>query len=86
MSERECLLKKIMVAYFAAHDTALFLDTHPNCKSAIADHKKYVAEINKLKAEYQQKYGMLNIYSESDPDCWDWIKAPWPWQQTWPRQ
>lgn len=80
MTERDSMLRKIMVAFFAAHDTALFLDTHPHCKEAIADHKKYVTELEALKKEYNQKYGMLNAYSESDPDVWDWIKAPWPWQ------
>ncbi len=80
MSERESLLKQIMIAYFAAWDTALFLDTHPNCKKAIANHKKYVTELKRLRTEYQEKYGMLDAYSESAPDHWSWVDDPWPWQ------
>ena len=80
MTEREALLKQIMIAFFAAKDTALFLDTHPDCKKAIADHKKYVTELKRLKAEYNEKYGMLDAYSESAPDRWSWVDDPWPWQ------
>ena len=69
MSEREKLLNTLRAYSFAGYEWNLYLDTHPNDKQGIAMHTK----------EYQRKYGPLTASAVTNPNCWDWIEEPWPW-------
>ncbi len=80
MTERQCLMKKLMAERFAAIETVLFLDTHPTDKKALADLRKYVNNTNMLRAEYEEKFGPLTPFSDvNNENCWTWINDPWPW-------
>lgn len=81
MCDREILLKKISEMQFAAFDLHLYLDSHPNCRCALAQYKKYIAATKQLMNEYEMRYGPLvsgNI--SDDAECWRWVKDPWPWE------
>jgi spore coat protein JB len=66
---------------FVLYETALYLDTHPNCRQALAYFHKYNARLQELTEKYEAKYGPLTMYS---PNCgcdhWQWATLPWPWE------
>ncbi len=77
MNDKQKLLRKISVAQFAAWELHLYLDTHPCDTSANEMFKKYTAECNALKKEYEAKYGHLTAKSSNEAD---WLDSPWPWE------
>lgn len=79
MTERDALLRKLSAYRFAAWETALFLDTHPTCAEALKAHREYLAEAEKVKKEFNEKYGMLTHACPHRDDYWQWVCDPWPW-------
>ena len=80
MSEREDLLKKYAQKQFAAWDTGLFLDTHPENADALTARRAYQHAAQTVKDEYNRKFGMLTHACPEDGDKWNWVCAPWPWE------
>lgn len=81
MDERNMLLKKISQAQFAAWDLHLFLDSHPNCKRALAKYKHYHHITIDLIEQYESRFGPLISGSVNDEtQRWAWINDPWPWE------
>ena len=75
------LLQKIMDYKFAANDMGLFLDTHPCNKKALNLHNDYVKKLKEYKMQYENEYGPLTIYDETD--SWDkWVYESWPWERS----
>lgn len=81
MTEREKMLKRIMAYTFAAYDWNLYLDTHPYDRNAIAQYKKMVEKVKELRAEYLTKYEPLQASESENPNFWEWIEEPWPWDR-----
>lgn len=79
MDEKTALLKKISAYGFAAYEWNLYLDTHPYDKDGIAMYHKMTKQANKHIEEFESKYGPLTAQASANPDCWDWIESPWPW-------
>ncbi len=79
MDKREALLKKIMAADFSMHEAALFLDTHPKNKQALAFYRKMQGRREALAEEFRKEYGPLTYY-EVKSSTWNWTDTPWPWQ------
>ena len=79
MDKRNALLKKIMMADFALHETVLFLDTHPQNAKALAYYRKMQARREELAEQFRKEFGPLTYY-EVKSNCWNWIDTPWPWQ------
>ncbi len=78
MSRRE-LLQKLSAAAFGAIDVQLFLDTHPDDKTALAALRKYKKEAFSLKSEFESRFGPLtpcDIYGDTS---YEWVNGPWPW-------
>ena len=76
---REELMQKIHALSFAMTEAQLFLDTHPDCRDALAYFKNMRAELDTAMTEYQNKYGPL-FADMTVGDKWTWIDGPWPWQ------
>ena len=78
-ASRDELLKEIMEVSFTLTELGLFLDTHPDCKKALAMHKEYANKYKKLTDAYQKIYGPLKM----DYPCnsWRWGESPWPWER-----
>lgn len=76
--EQQMLLYKAMEYSFAFNDLNLYLDLNPKDKYVLELFNMYVKEYNKLKEEYNKKYGplMLNQLEEKE---YKWIDNPWPW-------
>ena len=76
---KNALLKKIQALSFAKVETELFLDTHPDCTTALNYYKDILEELDELMTEYQNKYGPL--FAEGVVgDRWSWVDGKWPWQ------
>lgn len=80
MSQSE-LFNMINEISFSMDDTRLFLDTHPECESALNYFKRLHSKRHDLIHKYTMEYGPLTQYSV-DEDCnnWTWNQAPLPWE------
>ncbi len=75
------LLHRLQAADFAAHDAALYLNTHPTDTKALAYYYKLRAEAMELKNAYESVFGPLSVDSTRNKSHWDWINEPWPWER-----
>ncbi len=73
------LMRKIQELSFAKLEAQLFLNTHPECKSALEFFHKMGEELDMALTEYQNKYGPLTADAVMG-DKWSWIEGEWPWQ------
>ena len=79
---RKDLLRLINEVSFAAYDTLLFLDTHPNDQQALNYYREVSAKRKEALAEYGQMYGPLTMDCGhiTDGNRWQLIDQPWPWE------
>lgn len=82
-SEQKKLLDHIYAVSFAAYDTQLFLDTHPDCQEARAYACQMMEERQKALCEYQDRYEPLTVEGACMNNCtnWAWATTPWPWER-----
>ncbi|HBB30184.1 MAG TPA: spore coat protein CotJB [Clostridiales bacterium] len=74
------LLLEIMKYQLVTHDSALYLDTHPNDPIALIRHHEYSTRLRQLKDEFAIKYGPLDLYTPDISGTWRYIESPWPWE------
>ncbi|MEG2381369.1 MAG: spore coat protein CotJB [Oscillospiraceae bacterium] len=79
MNEQMALLQKVNAYAFAAHEWNLYLDTHPSDKEGIKMFHKIAEQAEKYKTEYSEKFEPLTPHDATNPDFWNWIDEPWPW-------
>ncbi len=79
--ERAQMLRKVQEAEFAAYDLMLYLDTHPNCQTALTKYKEAVEKSRQYRREFEAAYGPLTAAASSSAAPWQWIKNPWPWNK-----
>ena len=82
MNERKMLMIKIKQYDFALRELNLYLDTHPNCRRALALFDKYRSLTETAENEYVQKYGPITPEQSNDESHWSWIDGPWPWERS----
>lgn len=75
------MLKQLQSYNFAAYDMLLYLDTHPDDKSAFNLFKSLVEKTKNQKNEYEQRFGPLTPYSSAASETFDWLNSPWPWEK-----
>ncbi len=77
------LLEKLMELDFMAVDLGLYLNTHPSETEAIAAYRSVITAADALRMKYEEAYGPLCSFRSyaADPQYWQWINAPWPWQK-----
>ena len=80
MSARGEHLKKLQAVDFAIIETALYLDTHPTDKAALAYYKKLIDERRDIREEFTKMHGPLTCFENTDSTDWAWMKGPWPWE------
>lgn len=81
MNERSMLFSKIKKYDFALKELNLYLDTHPNCRRALALFDKYRSIRDAAVSEYTSKYGPIVPEQSNDEQHWAWIDDPWPWER-----
>ncbi len=64
---------------FAAFDTQLYLDTHPNDATAMAMFNNYRDQYMAAAKEYEAEFGPL-MSENATNGMWKWIDNPWPWE------
>jgi spore coat protein JB len=73
------LNRKMQQIDFALHETALYLDVHPENTQALNYYKKLMAARLELEKELiSQK--MPITYRDVRCERWNWVDGPWPWQ------
>jgi len=82
VNERKMLLNKIQKYDFAIKELNLYLDTHPDCRRALALFDKYKNIKQAAVDEFNKKFGPLVPEQSSDPQHWSWIDDPWPWERS----
>ena len=80
MNEQKALISRITTCDFILTETALFLDTHPDCKEALAFYNKHLDMRKKAADEYTEKFGMLKHCDYNGQNTWQWTEGPWPWE------
>ena len=80
MDEQKTLFSRIVSCDFVLTETALYLDTHPNCTEALAFYQKYLTMRKDAADEYTRKYGMLCHKDYNGQPGWNWTEGPWPWE------
>ena len=82
MNERRMLLNKIKKYDSTLKELNLYLDTHPNCRSALAMFGKYRELRSKAADEYNRRFGPITPEDSADTERWAWIADPWPWERS----
>lgn len=80
MASRDVLMKRLQICDFVLIETALFLDTHPKDREALAHYNKYLEMKKETLAEYTENYGTVTQNQLHSKDKWDWVENPWPWE------
>lgn len=74
-------LRAIQELGFVKTELELYLDTHPNCKTAIDYYHQTVDALNKLMVEYQAGGNPIVAAGSVSKNTWSWVGEPWPWQR-----
>ena len=75
------LAEQIRALGFVKVELELYLDTHPDCRTALDYYYKTVTELNRLVDQYQNTVGPLTAMGNMSTEHWQWVDGPWPWQQ-----
>lgn len=77
-------LNELMALGFAVQELGLYLDTHQEDAQALALFQKYNKLYSEGVAEYERRYGPLQMTSSGGP-TFDWVDNPWPWDSVSPQ-
>lgn len=80
MNEKEKAMRRVQEHEFALVELGLFLDSHPDCREALADIQRLRDETARERADYEQSFGPLTAGSGGNVDYWDWVATPFPWE------
>ena len=82
MNEKQMMLSKIKKYDFTLKELNLYLDTHPDCRRALAMFRKYQKLRSDAVNEYTRRFGALVPEQNDNDHHWDWINDPWPWERS----
>ncbi|MGI6176598.1 MAG: spore coat protein CotJB [Christensenellales bacterium] len=80
MNKRNALMRKIQEYDFVLVETALFLDTHPDDRQALAHYQKYLALKQDVVNQYTALYGPIRQEDVTSTTRWTWVDGAWPWE------
>lgn len=72
-------LGEVMALDFAAHELALYLDTHCGDEEAFGLYKNVLSLAKTAKEKYVKLYGPLTDADLINAHSYTWLKNPWPW-------
>lgn len=80
-TEQERMLCDIGMVDFAVVELTLYLDTHPQDKTAMEYFNHYNRIKNQLTKDYAVKFGPLNLsVADTYSKEWKWALQPMPWE------
>ena len=65
---------------FCIQELTLYLDTHPEDRTAMRLLQRHLNMRDDLKEAVQRESGPQTIY-DNDTRDWRWVKGPWPWEK-----
>lgn len=75
------LLLLITLTGFAALDSGMYLDTHPDDQEALHYFHDHIRRYNEAMDNYAKAFGPLTLsHATHNQEYWDWINQPWPWE------
>lgn len=80
MNMQSALMTKIKQYDFTLKELNLYLDTHPNCRRALAMFQKYRKLREEAVREYNEKFGPITPEQNLNTQRWAWIDEPFPWE------
>lgn len=80
MNTQSALMSKIKQYDFTLKELNLYLDTHPNCRRALAMFQKYRKLREEAVREYNEKFGPITPEQNLNTQRWAWIDEPFPWE------
>lgn len=80
MNPQNALMTKIKQYDFTLKELNLYLDTHPNCRRALAMFQKYRKLREDAVKEYNEKFGPITPEQNLNTQHWAWIDEPFPWE------
>lgn len=80
-NDKDKLLYKIQMYYFALKDLNLYLDIFPEDTNILNKYHEYSKILNELKNKYEKTYGLLSTGNSNNVNKWEWINNPWPWDK-----
>ena len=66
---------------FVQKELELYLDTHPNCKTALDYYYQTMNALRTLTEEHEAMHGPLTSRGVMVDKGWTWVAEPWPWQR-----
>jgi spore coat protein JB len=82
MNDRRALLNKIKKYDFTLKELNLYLDTHPECRRALAMFRRYKELRKKAIDEFNDRFGPLTPEQVTNGEHWSWTDDPWPWERS----
>ena len=73
-------LKKLQAIDMALVETALYLDSYPENKAALAYYSKLVDEHDRLSALMTREGRPMTQHASGKGESWNWVSSPWPWE------
>lgn len=73
-------MAELMALDFAAHDLALYLDTHSDDSEAFEVYKDLLKLSEEGKRRYVRRYGPLCKMDLAEAKSYTWLNSPWPWE------
>jgi spore coat protein JB len=73
---------ELMALDFAAHELALYLDTHKDDIEAFETYKSVLALARQGRERYVARYGPISEQDQADAASYRWTDNPWPWDYT----
>lgn len=80
MQDGAALLEQIRQLSFVKTELELFLDTHPDCRTALDYYHQTIEALDALMMKYHNTVGPLVAAGVVSDDKWTWVDKPWPWQ------
>ena len=79
-NEQKRLYRMMQQYAFVLQETALYLDSHPNCRSALAYFRKNNARLAEVTTQYEAKYGPVTYYGQDCGEQWQRVDTQWQWE------
>lgn len=80
MNTQTLLMDKIKQYDFTLKELNLYLDTHPNCRRALAMFQKFRMLREDAVREYNENFGPITPEQNTNTQRWQWIDDPFPWE------
>ena len=80
MNNAQMLLRDVQAKSFLAHDILLYLDTHPEDRTAFEAYQRALNDRREAVRMYEQRVRALTTDAQRTRCDFDWADGNYPWQ------